>query len=67
MATKAQAEANRRNAQKSTGPKTLSGKGSASKNSLVHGLTAEQLVLWPTDEPRAWAELRERLISYYMP
>jgi hypothetical protein len=67
MATKAQTEASRRNAQKSTGPKTLSGKGSASKNSLRHGLTAKQLVLWPTDEPKAWAELREKVISRYMP
>ena len=67
MATKEQMEANRRNARKSTGPKTLSGKSRASKNSLSHGLTAEQLVLWPSDEPRAWAELGEKVISYYMP
>jgi hypothetical protein len=45
----------------------LSGKGRASKNSLRHGLTAEQLVLWPTDEPEAWAELRKKVISYYLP
>jgi hypothetical protein len=67
MATKAQTEANRRNARKSTGPKTPSGKGRASKNSLRHGLTAKQFVLWPTDEPQAWAELRKNVISYYMP
>ena len=67
MATKKQVEANRRNAKKSTGPKTSSGKGIASKNSLCHGLTAERLVLWPTDDPNSWAELREKLISYYNP
>jgi hypothetical protein len=67
MATKAQMEANRRNARKSTGPKTLSGKGRASKNSLRHGLTAEQLVLWQTDEPQAWTELRNNVMSYYLP
>jgi hypothetical protein len=67
MATKKQVEANRRNAKKSTGPKTSSGKGLASKNSLRHGLTAEQLVLWPTDDPTSWAELREKVISYCNP
>jgi hypothetical protein len=67
MATKAQMEANRRNARKSTGPKTPSGKGLASKNSMRHGLTAKQIVLWPTDDPNSWAERREKVISYYNP
>jgi len=67
MATKAQMEANRRNARKSTGPKSLMGKRRASKNSLRHALTAEQLVLWGTDEPKAWAELRKNVISHYKP
>jgi hypothetical protein len=67
MATKKQVEANRSNAKKSTGPKTSSGKGIASKNSLRHGLTAEQLVLWPTDDPQSWSELRNNVMSYYMP
>jgi hypothetical protein len=67
MASKEQVDANRRNAKKSTGPKTFLGKGRASKNALRHGLTAEQLVLWPTDEPRSWAELRERVVSHYDP
>jgi len=36
-----QIEANRRNALKSTGPKTLNGKHSSRRNAVRHGLTAE--------------------------
>ena len=37
--------ANRENAKKSTGPKTLSGKEKVSGNALTHGLTAEKHVI----------------------
>ena len=37
--------ANRKNAKKSTGPKTLSGKEKVSGNALTHGLTAEKHVI----------------------
>src|SRR5271165_3025242 len=40
LATAAQIEANRRNAQKSTGPKTERGKAHAKPNAIKHGLTA---------------------------
>ena len=40
MATPAQIEANRRNARKSTGPKTAVGKAASSRNAVTHGLTA---------------------------
>ena len=46
MASTAQIAANRRNAAKSTGPKTAAGKAVVSHNALRHGLTAEQLVLF---------------------
>src|SRR5690349_14140876 len=39
-----QIEANRRNAQKSTGPKTESGKHRASQNAARHGLTAKTVI-----------------------
>ena len=38
-------KANRRNAQRSTGPRTAAGKNNVRKNALQHGLTAEKLVV----------------------
>lgn len=45
MTSPAKIEANRQNAQKSTGPKTEEGREVASRNALRHGLTAETLVV----------------------
>jgi len=45
MATEAQLIANRRNALKSTGPRTIEGKAAASQNSLSHGLSAAEDVI----------------------
>jgi len=45
MATKAQIRANRRNAQKSTGPRTPEGKAVVSQNAVTHGLTTRQDVI----------------------
>ena len=39
MATRAQIEANRRNARRSTGPRTAEGKAASSRNAVTHGLT----------------------------
>lgn len=39
MATQAQIEANRRNARKSTGPRSAEGKAASSRNAVTHGLT----------------------------
>ena len=44
MASDKQIAANRRNAQKSTGPKTLEGKLKCRRNALRHGLTAETVI-----------------------
>ena len=49
MATAAQIEANRRNSQKSTGPRTDEGKNKSRMNALDHGCRAGVLVL-PTEE-----------------
>ena len=44
MSTEKQINANRQNAQKSTGPKTEEGKAAVSKNAIKHGLFAESVV-----------------------
>jgi hypothetical protein len=44
MISHRQIEANRRNALKSTGPKTTSGKGQSRRNAIRHGLTAETVI-----------------------
>ena len=41
MVSRAQTRANRRNAKKSTGPKTARGRSSSSKNSTRHGITGK--------------------------
>ncbi len=45
MSTEAQIEANRANAQKSTGPRTPEGKAVVAQNALKHGLLARQAVI----------------------
>ena len=44
MASEAQIAANRRNAEKSTGPRTEEGKAKVARNALSHGLRAEKVV-----------------------
>ena len=50
MTTNAQIKANRKNAKKSTGPRTEEGKSRISKNALKHGLLARDTVL-PGEDP----------------
>jgi hypothetical protein len=44
MTSRKQIEANRRNARKSTGPRTPGGRAASSKNALRHGLTSKDIV-----------------------
>ena len=53
MSSKKQKKANRKNAIKSTGPKTVKGKARSSMNALKHGLTASIYVL-PSEDPAEW-------------
>ncbi len=49
MTTKRQIAANRRNAQKSTGPRTEEGKERSSQNAVKHGMTSRRAVLADED------------------
>jgi hypothetical protein len=59
-------DANRQNAQKSTGPKTPEGKAVASQNSLKHGLTATAPVI-AGEDPIVYNEFRRRLLDELLP
>jgi len=62
MISEKKLEANRRNAQLSTGPRTPEGKRAVSRNSLVHGVRARHAVLIlenPAEFDRLFAELME--------
>jgi len=53
MATQSQIDANRRNAQKSTGPTTPEGRAAVRHNSLKNGLTGEILIVLENLAPAA--------------
>jgi hypothetical protein len=66
MATLKQTEANRRNALKSTGPKTPEGKAVVSLNSLRHGLRARTVVL-PGESREEFNQLCDTLQAEWRP
>ena len=57
MASRRQIAANRRNARKSTGPRTSAGKLRSRSNALKHGLTAET-VITVFENPKDYASIR---------
>jgi hypothetical protein len=59
MSSIRQIEANRRNAQLSTGPRTAQGKAISSMNALKYGIYAESSVL-PGEDKAAFAALTEQ-------
>src|SRR5580658_7600729 len=66
MISEKQLEANRRNAQHSTGPKTGEGKERSSRNNLRHGLTG-QISLLPTEDRQAHDAFCNELIDSFTP
>src|SRR5918999_1903169 len=66
MATERQIRANRRNALKSTGPRTKAGKAASSRNALRHGLTAQQVVI-EGENPARFDALRDRFTREFQP
>ncbi len=63
MATEAQLAANRRNAQKSTGPRTAEGKAVVAQNAVQHGLLAREGVLRGEDDQAR----KERVFAPWRP
>lgn len=58
--------ANKRNAAKSTGPKTPEGKARASRNSTTHGLSGSHIVL-STEDPAAFDDMLAELHEDWAP
>ncbi len=66
MPTKSQIRANRRNAQKSTGPRTSEGKAAVSQNAVKHGLLNRQAII--SSESQADFDLyREQMFAELAP
>ncbi len=63
--SKKKLEANRRNAQLSTGPKTLEGKERVARNALKHGLLARDVIIVAGDGKENEAEFHQLLDDLY--
>ena len=66
MSTLCQIEANRRNAAKSTGPRSVAGKAVSSMNALQSGIDAESAIIIGED-PAALAQLAETFYHDHQP
>jgi len=67
MTTPKQTAANRRNAEKSTGPRTPAGKAVTRLNALRHGATAETVVIPFLEDAETWEEHRQGILSSLSP
>jgi hypothetical protein len=66
MATPAQIDANRANAQKSTGPRSVEGKSASRFNALKHGIDAASIVI-PGEDPADYDALATHYDSEFRP
>ena len=66
MRTEKQISASRKNAKKSTGPRTTEGKTNSSKNALKHGLMAQDAVI-PGEDPAEFDRHLTKLEDTYLP
>jgi len=66
MASDKQITANRANALKSTGPRSLSGRARSSQNAIKHGLTAQHVVL-PGENPEEFEGMRHAMFGSLNP
>jgi hypothetical protein len=62
----AKLDANRANAQRSTGPRTAEGKARSSRNAMTHGIFCKDLLV-PGEDPAAFAEVREGILRRLNP
>src|SRR4051794_7656049 len=69
MATNKQIEANRRNATRSTGPKTEEGKQASKTNAWKHGLAAKNMLYSPMrhEDHNAFHQMRSELMQSWQP
>lgn len=67
MITQRQLLANRRNAKKSTGPRTAAGRAACRLNALKHGLAAADVILPTPADQTAFAQLRAAFEQDYQP
>jgi hypothetical protein len=66
MATTAQIDANRVNAQLSTGPRSVEGKAASSRNSFKLGITAQSMII-PGEDPAALDQLTADYQQHFQP
>ena len=66
MTTDKQILANRKNAQKSTGPKSIQGKGKVSCNRITHGILSNKLLL-EGESPDDYQSLLDDLLTQLRP
>lgn len=66
MASDAQINANRANAQRSTGPRTEQGKARSSQNAVTHGLNCSGFIV-TEDRQQEFEDMRAELIEQHQP
>ncbi|MHC4229966.1 MAG: hypothetical protein ACYSW0_21225, partial [Planctomycetota bacterium] len=66
MSTEAQINANRQNAQKSTGPRTAEGKAAVAHNALKHGLFSVDDVVFDESQ-QDYDQLKEKMLAEMRP
>jgi hypothetical protein len=66
MATLTQIDANRANAQHSTGPRTLEGKARSARNNLRHGFRSQTVIL-PGEDPAEYSAMLAELTAHLHP
>jgi hypothetical protein len=65
--TEKKLEANRKNALKSTGPKTAFGKAVSSRNAVKHGVLAEAPILSGIESFKFWEKHRDGVLRFFTP